>query len=144
MDYARCPNCSAKNRLKTPPAGQLPACGKCGADLPWLVNGSDASFATDLEAAVPVLVDFWAPWCGPCRAVAPVLEEVAREQAGKLKIVKLNVDENPQTAETFQVRSIPMLMLFRGGKPLETVVGALPKGALLARLGPHLAPRVTG
>jgi thioredoxin 2 len=139
MDLAVCAGCGAKNRLRTPPKGQLPACGKCGAVLPWLLNATDSSFAAELEAPVPVLVDFWAPWCGPCRMVAPVLEELAREQAGKLKVVKLNVDENPQTAGRYRVQSIPTLMLFGGGQALTTVVGALPKGALLQRLTPYLS-----
>ncbi|WMT58838.1 thioredoxin [Truepera radiovictrix] len=103
-----------------------------------MLSATDSSFAAELEAPVPVLVDFWAPWCGPCRMVAPVVEELAREQAGKLKVVKLNVDENPQTAGRYRVQSIPMLTLFRDGQALTTVVGALPKGALLQRLAPYL------
>lgn len=138
MDLAVCPDCGAKNRLRPPPKDQLPVCGKCGANLPWLVSATDSSFEAELEASVPVLVDFWAPWCGPCRMVAPVLEELARERAGKLKVVKLNVDENPRTAGRFGVQSIPMLTLFREGQEVTTVVGALPKGALRQRLAPHL------
>lgn len=138
MELAVCPRCSSKNRLRPPPKGQLPVCGRCGAALPWLIEASDASFAGELEAALPVLVDFWAPWCGPCRMIAPVLEQLALELAGRLKVVKLNVDDNPQTARTFQVHSIPTLILFKGGKPVERVAGALPKGALLARLERHL------
>ena len=137
-DIARCTACGARNRLKVPPAGQLPACGRCGADLPWLVITSDASFAGDIDAAVPVLVDFWAEWCGPCRMVAPVLEELSRELAGKIKVVKLDVDANPITSNRFGVRSIPTLLLFKGGEVAEEIVGAMGKGALRERLEGHL------
>ncbi len=136
-----CPGCGAKNRIGTPPAGTVPRCGKCKAALPWLVIGSDSSFARDIEAAALVLVDFWAPWCGPCRMVGPVLEELASELAGRLKVVKINVDENPQVASRFRIQSIPALMLFRDGQVVDTVVGALPKAALERRLAPHLATR---
>lgn len=138
MDIVICPNCKAKNRLKTPPKGQLPVCGKCGQHLPWLVKANDTTFATEIDAAVPVLVDFWAEWCGPCRAIAPVLEDLSKELSGKLKIVKLNVDENPRTSEQFRVQSIPMLIVFKQAKPVDTFVGAMPKRAMLERLGPHL------
>jgi thioredoxin 1 len=106
------------------------------ADLPTV---TDTSFQADvIESEKPVLVDFWAPWCGPCRMVAPVLEEVAKEQPN-LKIVKLNVDENQQTAVNYQVMSIPTLILFRDGKVAKKIVGAYPKGKLLAEIEPALA-----
>ncbi len=138
MDIAICLNCSSKNRLKPPPKDQLPVCGKCGQNLPWLIKANDATFAVETDAAIPVLVDFWAEWCGPCRAIAPVLEELSRELAGKLKIVKLNVDENPNTSEQFRVQSIPMLIVFKNGQVADTFVGAMPKGAMLERLRPFL------
>ena len=137
-DIAKCTNCGSKNRLKPPPEGQLPVCGKCGAALPWLVNATDSSFESEVTASVPVLVDFWAEWCGPCRMVAPVLEELSRELAGNLKVVKLDVDANRQTAQHYQARSIPMLMVFKNGEAVDTFVGALPKGQLRQRLQPHL------
>lgn len=137
-DVVACPACGARNRLKAPPPGTVPSCGRCGAVLPWLVTGSDATFEHELDVSVPVLVDMWAPWCGPCRMVAPVVEALARERAGRLKVVKLNVDENPVTAGRYRVQSIPTLLLFKDGQVAETVVGAMPKGALEARLAPHL------
>ncbi len=101
---------------------------------------TDNNFAAEvLEAAQPVLVDFWAPWCGPCRMVAPVLEEIAQEKGDALKIVKLNTDENQQTAITYNVLSIPTLILFRQGQPAKTVIGAYPKKRLEAELEPALA-----
>jgi thioredoxin 2 len=133
-----CPACGAKNRLKTPPAGALPSCGRCGTSLPWLVAGADATFEREIQAPVTVLVDMWAPWCGPCRMVAPVLEELSRELAGRLKVVKLNVDENPVTAGRYRVQSIPTLLLFKDGVLVDQVVGALPKGPLRQRLDPYL------
>jgi thioredoxin 1 len=100
---------------------------------------TDANFQAEvIESEGPVLVDFWAPWCGPCRVVAPVLEEIAGERPD-LRIVKLNVDENQHTAATFQVLSIPTLILFRGGQAVKTVVGAYPKKKLEAELEPALA-----
>ena len=92
-----------------------------------------------LEADKPVLVDFWAPWCGPCRMVAPVVEEIAEERGDALKVVKLNTDENQQTAITYNVMSIPTLILFRHGQPAKTVIGAYPKKRLEAELEPALA-----
>jgi len=93
---------------------------------------TDAAFDTEIHGETPVLVDFWAEWCGPCRMVAPVLEQIAAEQSGKLKIVKLNVDENQQTAYKFQVQSIPTFILFKNGKMADRMLGAMPKAAYAA------------
>jgi thioredoxin 1 len=101
---------------------------------------SDTNFQAEvIESDVPVLVDFWAPWCGPCRMVAPVVEEIAQERGEQLKVVKLNIDENQDTAMQFNVLSIPTLMLFRDGQVAKTVVGAYPKRKLEAELEPALA-----
>ncbi len=103
------------------------------------------SFAREVleaSAQMPVLVDFWAPWCGPCRMLAPVLDDVAREHAGQLKVVKVNTDEEPQLAQRFQIRGIPAVKLFRDGKVVAEFVGAQPAGAVRAFVKPHLPARV--
>lgn len=131
-DVLTCAACGAKNRVTTVPAGQVPSCARCGAALPWLISGTDATFAQDVQADVPVVVDFWAPWCGPCRVIGPVLEDLARERAGKLKIVKVNVDEHPRAPGDHAVQGIPTLLLFRGGTLAGRQVGAVPKATLSA------------
>ncbi len=101
---------------------------------------TDATFEQEvLKAKGNVLVDFWAPWCGPCRFVAPVLEEIAQEKEGSLTILKLNIDENQRTAMQYGVMSIPTMILYKDGKPVKQVVGAKPKPALLRDLEPHLS-----
>ena len=97
---------------------------------------SDDSFESEvLQSPTPVLVDFWAPWCAPCRAIAPVVEELAREYAGKLKVVKMNVDDNPRTPSQYGVRGIPTLLLVHGGQVKEQLIGAQPKAKLVSAIG---------
>jgi thioredoxin 2 len=136
----RCPTCGATNRV--PPEklklGLQPVCGRCktpllGPSMP--VTVTDATFSSEVERApVPVLLDLWAPWCGPCRMVAPVLEELAKEMAGRVRVAKLNVDENPATAARFQVRSIPTLLVLKGGREMDRIVGVQPKAEIARRL----------
>jgi thioredoxin 1 len=109
-----------------------------------LTEVTDSNFQAEvIESDGAVLVDFWAPWCGPCRVVGPVLEEIAAERP-ELRVVKLNIDENQQTAASYQVLSIPTMILFKGGEAVKTVIGAYPKKRLEAELQPHLAPAAAG
>lgn len=103
------------------------------------LEATDTNFETEvLQSELPVLVDFWAVWCGPCKMIAPVVEEIAGEYAGKLKVAKVDVDENPASGQKYGVRSIPTLLLFKNGKVVETIIGAMPKPKLLDRIKPHL------
>ncbi len=109
------------------------------------IHVTDSTFDAEvLKSEIPVLADFWAEWCGPCRMVAPVLEKIAEEYDGELKITKLDVDENGQTARRYGVKSIPTLILFTNGQSVERLVGAMPKEQLLSRIRPYLAKTYSG
>ena len=134
-----CPNCGRKNRVPAAAAG-TPRCGNCHKPLPWIVDAGDDDFAEVAEhASVPALIDLWAPWCGPCRMVSPALEQLATEMAGKLKLVKVNVDESPKLQQRFGVQAIPTLMLLRDGQVAARQTGAAPAAALRAWLEQALA-----
>ncbi len=128
-----CPHCQVKNRLPHISKGH-PRCAKCKKDLPWVVDATDANFAQVVDTPVLVLVDLWAPWCGPCRMVAPVLASLAQVYAGRIKVVKINVDDNPGIAQAYDARSIPTLVFLRNGEVADRVVGAQPQPALAARI----------
>ena len=132
-----CANCGRKNKIR-PSATGAPHCGNCGKALPWLVNADDATFDIEANAAPAVVVDLWAPWCGPCRFVSPILEDLTREYAGRLKVVKVNVDDNPVTQQRYQAFSIPTLVVLKGGRQVDQIVGAMPKSQLAVRLTPYL------
>jgi thioredoxin 2 len=140
----RCGSCGATNRVPQSrmDQGLQPVCGKCKTPLsmrekPWTVT--DASFSSDVDQSpLPVLVDLWAEWCGPCRAIAPILDELAAEMSGKVRIAKLNIDENPITTERFRISSIPALLVMKGGKEMDRIVGVRPKSEIRQRLQPYL------
>jgi thioredoxin 2 len=125
-----CPSCGKRNRIRGDATG-VPHCGSCGKPLPWLAETHASDFRAVVEQSpIPVLIDFWAPWCGPCRIVAPAVERMAEELAGKLKVVKLNTDDEPALGQRFGVQSIPTLVLLEGGKERDRVIGALNVNAL--------------
>jgi thioredoxin 2 len=132
-----CPSCGARNRVGAVASG-YPRCARCKTPLPWVVDADDATFAQETTASVPVVVDFWAAWCGPCRMIAPVLQDLATRRAGRLKVVKVDVDANPQLAARHRAQSIPLLVALRDGEEVDRIVGALPRAALEARLAPLL------
>lgn len=131
-----CPACEQRNRVVAEAAGKTPVCGRCGAELTAPPAGpvtvTDATFEAEvLRAPVPVLLDCWAPWCGPCRRLGPTIDQLAEELAGQVKVVKLDVDENPRVAALLGIQGIPALKLFRDGQVIDEMVGAAPKGQIL-------------
>ena len=121
-----CPSCGKANRVPAAATG-TPRCARCKSPLPWVADADDASFVAVVERSpLPVVLDLWAPWCGPCRAVSPVLAQLATEFAGRCKLVKVNVDQAPSTQARFSVRSIPTLVVLSGGREIARQVGAAP------------------
>ncbi len=140
-----CPACGAVNRVAPQPLheGRKAVCGRCKADLPAgspVMTITDSTFSNEVErSTLPVLLDMWAAWCGPCLRLAPVVEEIAGQMAGRVLVAKLNVDENPISAERFNIRSLPTLLVLKNGREIDRIVGALPKGEILRRLEQAIA-----
>jgi thioredoxin 2 len=131
-ELVACPNCGRRNRVPAAAAG-VPRCAVCHTALPWLTSAGDGDYEQVVaRSALPVLVDLWAPWCGPCRVIAPGVEQAARTLAGRLKAVKVNVDQAPRVAERLGVQGIPTVLVVRDGREAARQVGAVPPAALLS------------
>ena len=131
-DLIRCPHCGQTNRVPAAAAG-TPRCGKCHQPLPWIADADDTTFGDVADAAkIPVIVDLWAPWCGPCRMVSPALAQVATELRGRIKLVKVNVDDSPKIQQRFAVQAIPTLLVLRHGEVVARQAGAAPAARLRA------------
>jgi thioredoxin 2 len=129
-ELVKCEHCGRTNRVPAAASG-TPRCGNCHQPLPWIADAGDGTFAEVAEAAtIPVVVDLWAPWCAPCRMVSPALERLARDLAGRIKLVKVNLDEAPRLARRFNVRAVPTLLLLRKGEMAAQQAGALLPPAL--------------
>jgi thioredoxin 2 len=138
-ELVRCEHCGRTNRVSAAAEG-IPRCGNCHQPLPWIADAGDGTFAEIAEdATVPVVVDLWAPWCAPCRMVSPALERLARDLAGRIKLVKVNIDEAPRLAQRFDVRAVPTLLILRKGEVIARQAGALPLPALRTWLAPAVA-----
>ena len=139
-ELVRCRNCGRRNRVRSAAAG-IPRCGNCHQPLPWIADADDNTFAEVAEAAsLPVVVDLWAPWCGPCRMVSPALEEVAATLAGRVKLVKVNVDDSPKIQQRFEVQAIPTLIALRRGQVAARRSGAAPAADLRAWVEAAIGP----
>jgi thioredoxin 2 len=138
-EVIKCPVCGKKNRVPAAASG-IPQCGNCHSPLPWIADTGDDNYRDVVEeSSVPVLIDLWAPWCGPCHLVSPALEQLANDFAGKVKLVKINVDESPSISQRFGVQGIPTLLVTRKGEVIARQTGAAPESALRIWLEDALA-----
>ncbi len=140
----RCPKCGAANRVSGQNKTKLePVCGQCKTALSGLVHPivlTDANFSGFVELSpLPVMIDFWAAWCGPCRIILPIIESLAEELRGRVRIAKIDVDQNPQTSSRFRIQSIPTLLILQNGKEVDRIVGAGTKEGIIKRLQPYLS-----
>jgi thioredoxin 2 len=124
-----CPSCGRRNRVPAAATG-TPRCARCRAPLPWITDADDSDFDLVASGRLPVLVDLWAQWCGPCRAVSPALEQLARDHAGEVKLVKVDVDRAPEVSQRFGVQAVPTLVVLREGAEVARQIGAAPEPAL--------------
>lgn len=134
-----CSNCRTKNRIPVSRIKERPACARCQQSLSGIpyypVNVTDSRFQKEvIEHKGPVLVDCWAPWCGPCRSIAPILDTLARDYAGQIKIVKINMDENQATSSKYSIQSIPTMLFFKNGQIRDSLIGAFPKKEIVKKI----------